>query len=100
MLGLGLALIALGAGGIKPCVSAHVGDQFGKQNKHLITKVFGWFYFSINFGSTVSMPLTPWLLEHYGPGWAFGVPGILMAIATFVFWLGRLQIRPYSARRP
>jgi POT family proton-dependent oligopeptide transporter len=33
--------------------------------------------------------LTPWLLKHYGAGWAFGVPGVLMALATFVFWLGR-----------
>lgn len=86
---VGLALIAIGAGGIKPCVSAHVGDQFGEQNKHLISKAFGWFYFSINLGSTVSMPLTPWLLDKYGPGWAFGVPGIAMAIAAVVFWLGR-----------
>ena len=85
----GLFLIALGSGGIKPCVSAHVGDQFGKSNSHLLARVFGWFYFSINFGSFFSTLLTPWLLKHYGPGWAFGVPGILMAIATFVFWLGR-----------
>jgi POT family proton-dependent oligopeptide transporter len=84
-----LGLIALGAGGIKPCVSAHVGDQFGPSNKFLMTKVFGWFYFSINLGAMASTFLTPWLLEHYGAGWAFGVPGILMAIATFVFWLGR-----------
>ncbi len=91
LLAIGLALIALGAGGIKPCVSAHVGDQFGRQNEHLITKVFGWFYFSINFGSTFSMLLTPWLLAdpRFGPAWAFGVPGVLMAVATFVFWLGR-----------
>lgn len=84
-----LTLIALGAGGIKPCVSAHVGDQFGMKNQNLLSKVYGWFYFAINLGSTVSTLLTPWLLEHYGPGLAFGVPGVLMAIATFVFWLGR-----------
>lgn len=91
LLAIGLSLIAVGAGGIKPCVSAHVGDQFGQQNKHLISKAFGWFYFSINLGSTVSMPLTPWLLKHHGPGWAFGVPGVAMAIAAFVFWLGRYK---------
>lgn len=85
----GLFLIALGSGGIKPCVSAHVGDQFGKSNSNLLSRVFGWFYFSINFGSFFSTLLTPWLLKNHGPGWAFGVPGILMAIATFVFWLGR-----------
>jgi POT family proton-dependent oligopeptide transporter len=85
----GLFLIALGSGGIKPCVSAHVGDQFGKRNEHLMEKVYQWFYFAINFGSTLSTMLTPWLLEWYGPHVAFGVPGVLMAIATLMFWLGR-----------
>ena len=86
---VGLLLIAIGSGGIKPCVSAHVGDQFGERNKHLLTKVYQWFYFSINLGSFFSTLLTPWLLEHHGPHWAFGVPGVLMAVATFLFWLGR-----------
>ena len=85
----GLALIALGSGGIKPCVSAHVGDQFGARNAHFLPKIFNWFYFSINLGAMVSMLLTPWLLEWYGPHWAFGVPGVLMALATLVFWIGR-----------
>ena len=88
-LGMGLLLVAVGSGGIKPCVSAHVGDQFGESNKHLLEKIFGWFYFAINFGSFFSTLLTPWLLKHHGPGWAFGVPGILMALATFAFWSGR-----------
>jgi proton-dependent oligopeptide transporter, POT family len=85
----GLALICLGAGGIKPCVSSNVGDQFGPRNHHLITRVYNWFYFSINFGSFFSTLLTPWLLEWYGPHWAFGIPGVLMAVATLMFWLGR-----------
>ena len=85
----GLGLIALGSGGIKPCVSAHVGDQFGSRNAQLLPRIFNWFYFSINIGAFVSMLLTPWLLEWHGPHWAFGVPGVLMALATLVFWLGR-----------
>ena len=40
---LGLTFIAIGSGGIKPCVSAHVGDQFGASNGHLLSRVFGWF---------------------------------------------------------
>ena len=115
----GLVLIAVGAGGIKPCVSAHVGDQFNIRNNHLLTQVFGWFYFSINIGAFLSGLLTPFLLEAtreagslgeriypivepwvgeklvnepiFGPHYAFGLPGILMAIATFIFWLGRKQ---------
>ncbi|MFM2169928.1 MAG: hypothetical protein RI957_157 [Verrucomicrobiota bacterium] len=87
----GLVMICLGSGGIKPCVSAHVGDQFGAKNQHLLSKIYNWFYFSINFGSFFSTLLTPWLLEWYGPHWAFGIPGVLMAIATLMFWMGRKQ---------
>jgi len=90
-LAIGLGLIALGAGGIKPCVSANVGDQFGPSNHHLLTRVFSWFYFSINLGSAFSTILIPWLLHYkrFGPRWAFGVPGIAMLVATIVFFLGR-----------
>ncbi len=88
-LAIGLGLIALGAGGIKPCVSAHVGDQFGWSNRQLISRTFGWFYAAINVGAFVSTLLTPWVLRHYGPHWAFGIPGLLMALATLLFWMGR-----------
>lgn len=88
-LGVGLILIAIGGGGIKPCVSAHVGDQFGSQNQHLVSRVFSWFYFAINFGAFFSIMITPSLLENYGPRIAFGLPGVLMFLATLVFWLGR-----------
>lgn len=97
----GLALIALGAGGIKPCVSANVGDQFGADNQHLLPRVFNWFYFSINFGSAFSTLLIPWLLDAYGPKPAFGTPGIFMVLATIVFWMGRkkfVHIPPVGAR--
>jgi POT family proton-dependent oligopeptide transporter len=108
---IGLSLIALGAGGIKPCVSANVGDQFGATNQHLLPRVYNWFYFSINTGSAFATLLIPWMLDPYqvspeqaasmpawlvrfleglhGPEIAFGTPGILMAVATLIFWLGR-----------
>lgn len=85
----GLFLIAVGSGGIKPCVSAHVGDQFDRTNSHLLEKVFSVFYWSINFGAFFSTLLIPKILPMYGPGWAFGIPGILMAIATIVFYMGK-----------
>ncbi len=84
----GLLLVAVGAGGIKPCVSANVGDQFNEENKHLMSKAFSWFYFSINFGSFFSTLLTPLIWRYYGPVWAFGVPGILMFLSTIIFVLG------------
>lgn len=108
-LAIGLTLIAIGMGAIKPCVSAHVGDQFGTRNNHLLGRIFGWFYFSINFGAFFSSLLTPILIDREkfhetfgtlgnalidfgivpGPRLAFGLPGVLMALATFIFWLGR-----------
>ncbi len=94
----GLGLIAVGAGGIKPCVSAHVGDQFGKNNQHLLTRTFNIFYFSINFGAVVSNLLIPWVLKWYGPHWAFGIPGVLMALATLFFWMGRRKFIHIPAR--
>ncbi len=98
-LALGLGLIALGSGGIKPCVSAHVGDQFDESNKSLLSTVFNYFYVAINFGSFVSTLATPLLLQFYGPSIAFGIPGGLMLIATFLFWLGRkefVHIKPFG----
>jgi len=88
---IGLLLIALGAGGIKPCVSAHVGDQFGFSNKHLISRAFGWFYLSINLGSSIATFVCPILLNNrsFGSRYAFGLPGLFMLIATIVFWMGR-----------
>lgn len=87
----GLGLIALGSGGIKPCVSAHVGDQFKANQQHLLKKVYELFYFMINFGSFFSTLVTPWTLKHYGASVAFGIPGVLMFIATFIFWMGRKE---------
>ncbi|HVT82080.1 MAG TPA: MFS transporter, partial [Phycisphaerae bacterium] len=86
---IGLTLIGMGAGGIKPCVSANVGDQFGKNNEHLLAKIYNWFYFSINLGAFLAQMMIPVLLDKFGSRVAFAVPGILMAIAAFVFWLGR-----------
>jgi len=105
----GLALIAIGSGGIKPCVSANVGDQFGKSNWFRVRTVYQIFYFSINFGSffatllipqvqlhggEVAIRLFPSLAEQIsakqlGTSIAFGIPGVLMFIATVIFWLGR-----------
>jgi len=90
---VGLLLIAIGAGGIKSCVSANVGDQFDKTNDSLMSKVYGWFYFSINAGSVISTVLIPWVYDVYGAKWAFGIPGLLMALATIIFFSGRKQYR-------
>lgn len=84
----GLGLIAFGSGGIKPCVSAFMGDQFKPEQRHLLQKAYAAFYWSINLGSFFSFLIIPFIRKQWGYSWAFGVPGIFMAIATLIFWLG------------
>jgi POT family proton-dependent oligopeptide transporter len=93
----GLGLIAFGSGGIKPCVSAFMGDQFRPDQRHLLQKAYAAFYWSINLGSFFSFLVVPFVRKQWGYSWAFGVPGIAMAVATFIFWIGTkhyLQVPP------
>ncbi len=98
----GLFLIALGSGGIKPLVTSFVGDQFDQSNRTLATKVFDAFYWIINFGSFFASLLMPFFLKKFGASIAFGIPGILMFIATVIFWSGRTSYVhvPPSAHNP
>lgn len=86
---IGLILISVGCGGIKPCVSAFGGDQFKlPEQAAQLTMFFSLFYFSINLGSAISTAVTPILrsdVHCFGGNdcysLAFGVPAILMIIA-------------------
>ncbi|XP_020904112.1 solute carrier family 15 member 2-like isoform X2 [Exaiptasia diaphana] len=100
---IGLLLIAIGTGGIKPCVSAFGGDQFSSDQEHLLQSFFSIFYFSINAGSLLSMLITPLLrgdIQCFGKNCyslAFGVPALLMLVAVILFWGGR---HGYKRRPP
>lgn len=96
----GLTLISIGGGGIKPCVSAFVGDQFRADQGHLLRRAYGLFYWSINFGAFFAFLVIPRIAKDHGYGWAFGVPGILMGLATLVFWLGRKHYRQVPPAGP
>jgi POT family proton-dependent oligopeptide transporter len=88
----GLILIAMASGIIKPCLSANVGDQFGASNKHLLTKVYGWFYFSVNLGACVSMYFCPILLDKYGPKIGFVIPRVFILASTLSYLLGQYKL--------
>ncbi|KAJ6638176.1 Peptide transporter family 1 [Pseudolycoriella hygida] len=94
---LALFLIALGSGGIKPCVAAFGGDQFKmpEQAKYMLT-FFSIFYFTINLGSFISTLITPILRSDVKCfrdddcySLAFGVPGALMVTSIIIFVLGK-----------
>lgn len=86
---MGLLLIAIGTGGIKPCVSSLGGDQFIlPEQQQQLQRFFSYFYATINAGALLSMVITPILREDvkcFGENscfpMAFGIPAILMLIA-------------------
>lgn len=98
----GIIFIAIGAGGIKSNVSTILGDQMNSNNEHLISKVFGWYYFGVNTGSLLATLSIPIVYKYYGAKWAFGIPGVFMALAALVFFSGRnryKQMPPSGIRK-
>uniref|UniRef100_A0A3Q3LX88 Solute carrier family 15 member 1a n=1 Tax=Mastacembelus armatus TaxID=205130 RepID=A0A3Q3LX88_9TELE len=94
---VGLFLIALGTGGIKPCVAAFGGDQFNDKQESQRRTFFSVFYLCINGGSLLSTIITPILRGTQDCGiysqqkcypLAFGVPAALMVVALVVFIVG------------
>ncbi|CAN0926360.1 Protein NRT1/ PTR FAMILY 8.1 [Linum grandiflorum] len=88
---LGLYLIALGTGGIKPCVSSFGADQFDdsdEEEKKKKGSFFNWFYFSINIGALVASSVLVWVQTNVGWDWGFGIPAAAMAVAVVSFFSG------------
>lgn len=87
----GLYLIALGTGGIKPCVSSFGADQFDDTDpveRVKKTSFFNWFYFAINIGALISSSLLVYVQDNYGWGIGFGIPTLFMALAVGSFFSG------------
>ncbi|KAL1194052.1 Protein NRT1/ PTR FAMILY 8.2 [Cardamine amara subsp. amara] len=86
-----LYLIALGTGGIKPCVSSFGADQFDdtdEEEKESKSSFFNWFYFVINVGAMIASSVLVWIQMNVGWGWGLGVPTVTMAIAVVFFFAG------------
>ncbi|KAG8662993.1 hypothetical protein MANES_01G165000v8 [Manihot esculenta] len=95
-----LYLIAVGTGGIKPCVSSYGADQFDDtdevEKKHK-GSFFNWFYFSINVGALIASSVLVYVQNNWSWGWGFGIPAIAMAIAVVSFFSGT---RLYRYQKP
>ncbi|WOL14197.1 protein NRT1/ PTR FAMILY 8.3-like [Canna indica] len=88
---VGLYLIALGTGGIKPCVSSFGADQFDDTDPRERVKkgsFFNWFYFSINIGALISSSFLVWVQDNWGWGLGFGIPTLFMGFAILSFFFG------------
>ncbi len=91
----GLALIALGTGGIKPCAVAFGGDQIqytlpdDPTRDHLHHQFFSIYYFAMSSGALISTILTPILRTCVSYSAAFALPAALMMCSLLIFWSGR-----------
>jgi proton-dependent oligopeptide transporter, POT family len=95
---LALALLAAGAGAVKPNTSTLMGMIYEKEGKpELLSEAFSMYYAAINVGAGVAMLALPALKEAYGYRVALMCPSILMAVALAVFAAGR---RYYPKEKP
>ncbi|XP_047973241.1 protein NRT1/ PTR FAMILY 8.1-like [Salvia hispanica] len=95
-----LYLVALGTGGIKPCVSSYGADQFDdadEDEKLHKASFFNWFYLSINIGALTAGTLLVWVQVNVGWGLGFGIPTVAMGGAVVLFFAGT---RLYRYRKP
>lgn len=93
---IALYMIALGTGGIKPCVSAFGADQFDdsvEKEKKKKSSFFNWFYLSINIGALIASSVLVWIQMNVGWSWGFGIPVVAMAIAVVCFFFGSALYR-------
>ncbi|CAL9189407.1 unnamed protein product [Musa hybrid cultivar] len=88
---IGLYSIALGTGGIKPCVSSFGADQFDdtdEDERRRKQSFFDWFYLSISIGALISSSFLVWVQDTCGWGWGFGIPTVFLGLAICSFTLG------------
>uniref|UniRef100_A0AC35FL66 Uncharacterized protein n=1 Tax=Panagrolaimus sp. PS1159 TaxID=55785 RepID=A0AC35FL66_9BILA len=91
---IALIIIALSAGGTKPCVTAFGADQFDPNHTKMLSLFFALVYYFVNFGSATSAFVAPLFRSMSCSGHdncyplAFGVSAMLMILATIVFLIG------------
>uniref|UniRef100_J3N0K7 Major facilitator superfamily (MFS) profile domain-containing protein n=1 Tax=Oryza brachyantha TaxID=4533 RepID=J3N0K7_ORYBR len=83
---LGLYLVALGVGGIRPCASPLGADQFDDAAPERAS-FFNWYYFCVNVGSLLSATVLVWVQDRTGWSLGFGIPAAVMAVSLAVFLL-------------
>ncbi|XP_019175412.1 PREDICTED: protein NRT1/ PTR FAMILY 8.2-like [Ipomoea nil] len=91
-----LALVALGTGGIKPCVSSFGADQFDEADEKEVLKkyaFFNWFFFAINMGAILGITLMVYIQEEKGWSWGFAVPTVVSFCSILILAAGFTKYR-------
>ncbi|KAI3464897.1 hypothetical protein Pfo_021560 [Paulownia fortunei] len=91
-----LTLIALGTGGIKPCVSSFGADQFDESDQSEAQKkyaFFNWFFFAINMGALFGITLLVYVQVELGWAWGFGIPTAAIIASIIILAAGFTKYR-------
>ncbi len=88
---LGLILIVLGTGLLKPNVSAVVGELYSKDDQRRDSG-FSIFYMGINLGAFIAPLICGYLGEKINWHLGFGVAGIGMTLGVVQYYLGRERL--------
>ena len=89
---LGLILVVLGTGLLKPNISAVVGQLYDSADERRDSG-YAIYYMGINIGSFIGYTVCGYLYENQGVHWAFGASAIGMALGLIVFWRTRDHLR-------
>ncbi|KAK6938890.1 Proton-dependent oligopeptide transporter family [Dillenia turbinata] len=99
-LSIGLGLIALGTGGIKPCVSSFGADQFDEADPKEAERkyaFFNWFFFAINMGVILGLTVMVYMQQQKGWGWGYGIPTVFTLLSILILVSGH---RFYRYKKP
>jgi POT family proton-dependent oligopeptide transporter len=89
---LGLILVVLGTGLLKPNISAVVGQLYSSEDTRRDSG-YAIYYMGINIGSFIGYTVCGYLYENNGIHWAFGASAIGMALGLIYFWFTRDQLK-------
>ncbi len=87
---ISLYTMALGSGGIRPCVLTFGADQFDVEDpkEKLQLAHFHWFYFTITLGVLLALTVVVYISNYVSWGWGFGTLAIAMGVANITFFMG------------
>ncbi|XP_051116838.1 protein NRT1/ PTR FAMILY 2.8 [Andrographis paniculata] len=92
LLFISLILVALGAGGIRPCNIAFGADQFDtstNKGRIQLQSFFNWWYFSFTIALIIALTGVVYVQTNISWSIGFAIPTACFALSTAVFWFGR-----------
>lgn len=90
-LAMGLGLLSVGAGGIRPCSIPFGVDQFDlstEEGRKGISSYFNWYYTTFNFVILITQTLIVYIQDSLSWVIGFGIPTALMSFSLVLFFVG------------